>query len=323
LYDAEVPGPGVDKIRPHIYQTARIVWIVYLCFTLLETFLLMLGGMSLYESICHSFTSMSTGGFSTRQSSIAAWPSPYIQYVLVIFMIVAGTNFSLLFFAIRGKVTKLFRDEEFRYYILFILGFSILISIGLYFTSGRGLEQAFRDGLFTVVSIMTTTGFITVDYLEWTPVLYMLIFALFFFGGSTGSTGGSIKVMRIVILLKNSYYELRRIIHPYAVIPVKYNKHSVETKTINNVLAFFMFYILIFFFSSIILTFFVPDVATALGAVASSLGNIGPGFGSVGPVFSFSHIPDIGKWFLSFLMMLGRLELFTVLVIFSPFFWRD
>jgi trk system potassium uptake protein TrkH len=159
--------------------------------------------------------------------------------------------------------------------------------------------------------------------LQWTPVLYMLVFALFFFGGSTGSTGGSIKIMRIVILLKNSYYELRRIIHPHGVIPVKYNKHTVGDPKINHVMAFFMFYILIFFFSSIFLMIFVPDVATAMGAVATCLGNIGPGFGTVGPVFTFSHIPDAGKWFLSFLMMLGRLELFTVLVIFSPFFWRD
>jgi trk system potassium uptake protein len=323
LYDAEVPGVGVEKLSPHIYQTARIVWIVYLLLTLIETILLMFGGMSLFDSICHSFATMATGGFSTHQASIAAWPSPYIQYVLIVFMIIAGTNFTLLYFALRGKITRLFRDEEFRYFIFFILAFTTLIFAGLLFTTNRGLEQAFRDALFSVVSIMTTTGFVTVDYLEWTPFLYMLIFALFFFGGSTGSTGGSIKIMRIVILLKNSYYELRRIIHPHAVIPVKFNKHTVGDPKINNIMAFFMFYILTFFFSSIFLMIFVPDVATSMGAVATCLGNIGPGFGAVGPVFTFSHIPDFGKWFLSFLMMLGRLELFTVLVIFSPFFWRD
>jgi trk system potassium uptake protein TrkH len=323
LYDAEVPGTGVEKLSPHMYQTARIVWVVYLLFTILETILLMFGGMSLFDSICHSFATMATGGFSTRQASIAAWSSPYIQYVLIFFMTIAGTNFTLLYFALRGKITRLFRDEEFRYYIFFILVFTALIFAGLVFTTSIGLEQAFRDALFTVVSVMTTTGFVTVDYLQWTPVLYMLVFALFFFGGSTGSTGGSIKIMRIVILLKNSYYELRRIIHPHGVIPVKYNKHTVGDPKINHVMAFFMFYILIFFFSSIFLMIFVPDVATAMGAVATCLGNIGPGFGTVGPVFTFSHIPDAGKWFLSFLMMLGRLELFTVLVIFSPFFWRD
>jgi len=279
--------------------------------------------MSLFDSVCHSFATMATGGFSTKQSSIAFWPSPYIQYVLILFMTIAGTNFTLLFFAFKGKFRRLFKDEEFRYYLLFILVFTLLIAAGLYLTAHEGAEASFRHSLFTVVSIMTTTGFITVDYLEWTPFLYMLVFALFFFGGSTGSTGGSIKIMRVVILLKNSYYELRRIIHPHAVIPVRFNNHAVPAKSISNVLAFFMFYILIFFFSSLLFLIWVPDVSTAMGAVASCLGNIGPGFGTVGPVFTYSHLPDIGKWFLSFLMMLGRLELFTVLVIFSPFFWKD
>ncbi len=177
--------------------------------------------------------------------------------------------------------------------------------------------------MFTVISIITTTGFVTVDYMLWTPVLVILVFALFFFGGSTGSTGGGIKIMRIVLLLKNSYYELRRIIHPTAVIPVRFNNHSVESKIISNVLAFFMFYMLVFFLSSIVFMIFEPDMSTSMGAVASCLGNIGPGLGSVGPAFTYSHIPDAGKWFLSFLMMLGRLELFTVLVIFTPSFWTE
>lgn len=323
LYDAEAPGMNIEKLSPHMYQTARIVWIVYSGLTLLEVILLMLGGMSLFDSVCHSFATMATGGFSTKQSSIAFWPSPYIQYILIIFMTIAGTNFTLLYFAFKGKFQKLYKDEEFRYYLLFILVFTLVIAVGLFLTTETGLEPAFRNGLFTVVSIMTTTGFVTVDYLQWTPVLYMLVFALFFFGGSTGSTGGSVKIMRVVILLKNSYYELRRIIHPHAVIPVRFNGHAVQTKSISNVLAFFMFYILIFFFSSLVLLIFIPDVSTSMGAVATCLGNIGPGFGTVGPVFTFSHLPEIALWFLSFLMMLGRLELFTVLVIFSPFFWKD
>jgi trk system potassium uptake protein TrkH len=323
LYDAEAPGLTVEKISPRIHQTARIVWGVYVILTLLETLLLMLGGMSLFDSVCHAFATMATGGFSTKQASIAFWPSPYIQYVLTLFMFLAGTNFTLLFFAGKGKLSRLFRDEEFRYYFLFVLGFTVLIFSGLLITTQLPAEQAFRDSLFTVVSVITTTGFVTADYLMWSPVLYMLIFILFFFGGSTGSTGGGIKIMRIVLLLKNSYYELRRIIHPSGVIPVRFNKHAIEPRTISNVLAFFMFYLMVFFISTVFLMIFVGDMDTSMGAVASCLGNIGPGLGSVGPVFTYSAVPDVGKIFLSLLMMLGRLELFTVLVLFTPSFWTE
>lgn len=323
LYDAEVPGLSVEKISPRIHQTARIVWGVYVLLTLVETILLMFGGMSLFDSVCHAFATMATGGFSTKQASIAFWPSPYIQYVITFFMFLAGTNFTLLYFAGRGKFSRIFHDEEFKYYFLFVLGFTVLIFSGLLVTTSLPAENAFRDSIFTVVSIITTTGFVTADYLMWSPVLYMLVFLLFFFGGSTGSTGGGIKIMRIVLLLKNSYYELRRIIHPSAVIPVRFNRHAIESRVISNVLAFFMFYLMVVFISTVILMIFEPDMGTSLGAVASCLGNIGPGLGSVGPAFTYSHIPDAGKWFLSSLMMLGRLELFTVLVIFTPSFWTE
>jgi trk system potassium uptake protein len=323
LYNAESPGVSVDKVSPRIYQTARRIWGIYVFFTLLEMVLLMFGGLSWFDSICHSFSTMATGGFSTKQASIAFWASPYIHYVITFFMMIAGSNFTLLFLTIIGKPSKLFHDEEFRDYLLFILGFTVVIFGGLMLTNNTGIERAFRESLFTVVSIITTTGFVTADYLLWVPVLSILVFAIFFFGGSTGSTGGGIKVMRIVLLLKNSYYELRRMIHPHAVIPVRFNKFCVEPKVVNNVLAFFMFYVSIFFISSIALMIFVPDMATSMGAVASCMGNIGPGLGTVGPAFTYSNIPDVGKWFLSFLMMLGRLELFTVLVIFTPSFWTE
>jgi trk system potassium uptake protein TrkH len=322
LFNAEAPGVTIDKVSPRIYQTARMIWGLYVILTLFETILLMFGGMSWFDSICHSFATMATGGFSTKQASIAFWPSPYIQYVITAFMFLAGTNFTLMFVALRGNPARLFRDEEFRYYVYFVLAFTALIFPGLLFTGGSGAEQSFRDSIFTVVSVMTTTGFVTADYLKWPPVLTMLVFAIFFFGASTGSTGGGIKVMRILVLLKNSYYELRRIIHPHAVIPVRFNQYCLDSKMVNNILAFFMFYVLIFFFSSIVLMNFGPDLDTAMGAVASCLGNIGPGLGTVGPAFTYSHIHEAGKWMLSFLMMAGRLELLTVLVIFSPAFWR-
>jgi trk system potassium uptake protein len=323
LFMAEVPGPTPDKISPRIRQTAKTLWFIYLIFTLTETILLWIGGMSFFDAVNHSLTTMATGGFSTKQDSIAHWDSPFIQYVIIVFMFLAGTNFTLSYIALKGKYKSVFKDEEFKYYILFIVGFTILIFAGLLITKSLGLEKAFRDSLFQVVSILTTTGFATANYLTWAPILIILLFALFFFGGSAGSTGGGIKIMRIVLLLKNSYYELRRMIHPNAVIPVKFNKHSVDAKIITNILAFFMFYFFIFAFSTVIFTLFEPDMETSMGAVASSLGNIGPGLGKVGPIENYAYIAPAGKWFLSFLMLLGRLELFTVLVLFSPSFWKE
>ena len=323
LYMAEVPGPTPDKISPRIRQTAKTLWVIYLGFTVAETVLLWIGGMTFFDAVCHSFTTMATGGFSTKQASIAYWSSPFIQYVIVIFMFFAGTNFTISYLMLKGKFKTAFKDEEFRYYGFFVLFFTLLISIGIYFSSSLGIEQAFRDSLFQVVSIITTTGYATADYLQWTPVLTVLIFAVFFFGGSAGSTGGGIKIMRIVLLIKNSYYELRRMLHPHAIIPVRFNNHSVDAKIITNVLAFFMLYFIIFGFSVIIFSFMEPDLESAMGAVATSLGNIGPGLGNVGPAENFYHVKPLGKWFLSFLMLLGRLELFTVLVLFSPTFWKE
>ncbi len=323
LFVAEVPGPTPDKISPRMRQTAKTLWIIYLGFTVAETLLLWIGGMNLFDSVCHSFTTMATGGFSTKQASIAHWSSPFIQYVIVIFMFFAGTNFTLSYLALRGNFKSIIKDEEFKYYGFFALGFTLIVFIGLIFSTTLRVEQAFRDSLFQVVSIITTTGYATADYLTWTPFLTVVIFALFFFGGSAGSTGGGIKIMRIVLLFKNSYYELRRMIHPHAIIPVKFNRHSVEPKIITNVLAFFMLYFLIFGFSTIIFSLIEPDLESSMGAVATCLGNIGPGLGKVGPAENFAYIQPAGKWFLSFLMLLGRLELFTVLVLFSPSFWKQ
>lgn len=323
LFMAEVPGPTPDRISPRIRQTAKALWGIYLMFTLSEIILLWIAGMGLFDAVCHSFATMSTGGFSTKQASVAYWSSPAIQYIVVLFMFLAGTNFALAYMAINGKFKTAIKDEEFKYYGLFILVFTLVIFIGLQITGGSGIEQTFRDSLFQVVTVITTTGFITSDYLTWAPMLTIVLFGLFFFGGSAGSTSGSIKIMRIVLLMKNSYHELRRIVHPNAVIPVKFNNQIVEPKIITNVLAFFVLYIVIFGISTTIFSFMEPDLNSAMGAVATSLGNIGPGLGNVGPVENFLHITPGGKWFLSFLMLLGRLELFTVLVLFTPSFWKE
>lgn len=322
LFVAEVPGLKPDKLHPKIKETAKRLWAIYIIFTFVEVVLLMFGGMDLFDAINHSFTTMATGGYSTKQASIAYWDSPYIHYVITLFMIIAGTNFTLSYFALHFNFKKVFQNEEFKYYLGFIAGFTIIIAYALYIFESTGVEQSIRDSVFQVVSIMTTTGFATVDYYQWTPFIWVLLFILMFFGGSAGSTGGSIKIVRILLVLKNGYLELKRLIHPNAIIPVRFNHQAVPSNIIANVLAFIMFYIVIFVVGTIIMTATGLDFESSMGSVAATLGNIGPGIGTVGPAENFYHVTDFGKWFLSFLMLLGRLELFTVLVILSPSFWK-
>lgn len=322
LFVAEVPGPTPDKLHPRIKETAKRLWGIYMLFTIIEIILLKIGGMNWFDAINHSFTTMATGGYSTKQASVAHFDSPFIHYVIIVFMFIAGTNFTLSYFALHLKFGKVFKNEEFRYYLGFVILFTIIIAASLWFYGGYNIEQSFRDSLFQVVSIITTTGFATADYLQWMPFTIVMIFALMFFGGSAGSTGGSIKIVRITLLLKNSYQELKRIIHPNAIIPVRINGKSVPPQIISNILAFVVFYMLISIGSTIVIASLGYDVESSLGAVAATLGNIGPGIGRVGPIENYAHIPDFGKWFLSFLMLIGRLELFTVIVLFSPAFWK-
>ena len=322
LFVAEVPGPTPDKLHPRIKETAKRLWGIYILFTLAETILLKIGGMTWFDAINHSFTTMATGGYSTKQASIAHFNSPFIHYVITIFMFLAGTNFTLSYFALHLKFDKVFKYEEFRYYLGFILFFTFSITFVLWYYEGFGLEKSFRDSAFQVVSIIPTTGFATADYLQWLPFVVVMIFALMFFGGSAGSTGGSVKIVRITLLLKNSYQELKRIIHPNAVIPVRMNGKGVAPQIISNILAFVVIYMLITIMSTAVISSFGYDLETSIGAVAATLGNIGPGIGQVGPVENYAHIPAFGKWFLSFLMLIGRLELFTVLILFSPAFWK-
>jgi len=322
LFIAEVPGPSPDKLHPRIKGTAKRLWIIYLIFTFAQIILLWIGSMDLFDAICHSFTTMATGGFGTKQDSIAHWNSPYIQYVITAFMFIAGTNFTLSYFALHLQFDRVFKNEEFRYYLGFVVVFTVIMTVIMINTMDLSIEESFRNTLFQVVSIITTTGFITSDYMLWTPVLWVMIVVLLFFGGSAGSTGGSIKIMRVILVLKNSALELKRLIHPNAVIPVRFNQQAVSQGIITNVLAFVSFYILIVVGGTVIMASMGYDLDTSLGSVATCLGNVGPGIGRVGPVESFSHIPVLGKWFLSFLMLIGRLELFTVLVLFTPEFWK-
>lgn len=322
LFVAEVPGPTTDKLHPRVRQTAKRLWGIYTAFTAMEIILLMFGGMSLFDAINHSFTTMATGGYSTKQASIAG-ETPYIQYVISLFMLIAGVNFTLSYFALKFKFKKVFSNEEFRWYISFVFAFTVALTAIVYFRNySDGLEKAFRDSLFQVISIITTTGYVTADYLEWGTLGIMLIFTMMFLGGSAGSTGGGIKIVRVIILFKNSLLEFKRLLHPRAVIPVRLNHKAVNQMIVTNVLAFIVFYILTFVAGSIIMAALGLDLESSMGSVIACLGNIGPGIGSVGPVVNFAHIPDVGKWILSFLMLMGRLELFTVMIIFTPVFWK-
>ena len=324
LFIAEVPGPTPDKLHPRIKETAKRLWAVYFIITSLEVILLLFGkDMTLFDAVCHSFTTLATGGYSTKQAGIEFYQTPYVHYVITFFMIVAGTNFALSYFAMHLKFKNILKNEEFRAFLSFIAIFTLAITLILIISNpDQSIEKSFRDSLFQVVSIMTTTGYATVDYLQWMPSAIVLLLILMFFGGSSGSTGGSIKIVRVVLLLKNGLIELKRLIHPNAIVPVRLNREAVKPEIITNVLAFISVYIIIAVLGVIVVSFMGYDLETSIGSVASTLGNIGPGIGKVGPTFNFAHFNDFTKWFLSFLMLVGRLELFTVLVLFTPTFWK-
>lgn len=322
LFVAEMPGITPDKLHPRITYTAKRLWFIYVLLTITQTIFLMFGGMDLFDSLCHAFATMATGGFSTQNTSVANF-SPYIQYVIILFMILAGTNFTLHYFALHGKLRAVWRNEEYRNYIRFTFAFVIIISALLMIDGYQGsVEKTFRDSLFQVVSIVTTTGFVSSDYMIWSSHIWIFLFLLMFIGGSAGSTGGGIKVARQVILIKSSALEFKKMIHPRAIIPLRFNKKTVSPQIIHLVMSFFLLYLMTFFFGTFIMIFLGLDFESAVGATIATLGNIGPGIGDVGSVENYAWIPTGGKWFLSFLMLLGRLELFTVLIIFTPTFWR-
>ena len=323
LFAAEVPGVTKDKLHPRVKETAKRLWAIYVSLTIAETVLLLAGGMSLFDAICHSLTTMATGGYSTKNESIAAFDSLYIHAVITVFMFVGGINFALIYFVLKGKFSKLFKNDEFRFYVTVCLSFVILVSLTLWLKVGYSPEVALIEGAFQVVSIMTTTGFTSSDYQLWGHFLILVVFILMFTGGSTGSTSGGIKMLRLLILSRNSRQELQRLIHPNAVLPVRVNGKAIQPTLINNVLAFVVFYFVVLGVSVLVISAMGYNIDTSFGAAASALGNIGPAIGDVGPAFDFAHIPAFGKWFLAFLMLVGRLELFTVLILFSSKFYKN
>lgn len=321
LFVAEAPGTTPSRLHPRITETAKRLWLIYVIFTLLQTFLLMLGNMSLFDALCHAFSTMATGGFSTQNDSIAGY-SAYIQYVIILFMIIAGTSFTLHYYVLKGQLHKIAENEEFIFYIKIIGIFTIIFTLSIFFLHQTSFEKAFRDSLFQIVSIITTTGFVSADYLQWRPFLWFLIFLLMFTGGCIGSTSGGVKMIRHLVLFKNTFIEFKRLMHPMAVIPLRINGKNIPQEIIHNFLAFLLLYIALLAIGSGLMSVLGMDFLTALGSVAASLGNIGPGIGSVGPVDNYAHIPLAGKWVLAFYMLLGRLELFTVLLLLTPTFWK-
>jgi len=322
LFSAEAPGVSHDKLQPRIKDTAKRLYIIYVGMTAITCALLMYGGMDFFDGINHALTTLATGGFSTKTASIAYWDSAFIQYVITAFMFIGGTNFVLLYIMLKGNFSKLFQNEEFKYYVILVLGVTVLVTTVLFVNGHGALEKTFRDALFQVISIVTTTGFATADFTHWGAILTWIFFLLMFTGASAGSTSGGIKIVRHVIVAKNSVIELKRLLHPAAIIPVRFSGKPVKHEITSNILAFVIIYITVFGVGSLIMTLMGVDVITSVGAVAAAVGNVGPGIGDIGPSANYAAIPTEGKWFLAFLMMLGRLELFTVLILFTAYFWR-
>ena len=322
LFAAEAPGPTSDKLHPRISETAKRLWFIYVGLTGLLMIMLNLFGMSPYESVNHALTTMATGGFSTRNASAAAF-GPSIQYLLVFFMFLAGVNYTVLYLSLKRRWTEVWRSDELKAYVGLVVLLTLIVTAKVYYaTGGADFEQAFRDSLFQIVSLITTTGFVSADYTSWSTSLTLIFFVLLFLGACAGSTSGGIKLIRHLVFFKNSYLEFKRILHPSAIVPLRVNREVVPGKIITRVFNFLLLYLMLFVFGSVVLAMMGLDFMTSIGAMATCLGNVGPGIGGVGPVDNFAWLPAHIKLFLSFVMIIGRLEIFTVLVLFTPYFWR-
>ena len=320
LFKAEVPGPVSDKIRPRVKETAKFLWMVYLGITSVEIIMLGIAGMDWFDAICHSFTTMPTGGFSTKNASIGYYDNVGIHYIIILFMFIAGVNFTLHFRAITGDLKSYFRDSEFITYSSLIFVITIVISISLVINAGNWSFSYITDSLFQTVSILTTTGFGTADYELWAFFAQFLILILMFIGGMGGSTAGGMKIVRMMLIIKYAALETRRMLHAKAIIPIRIGERFISGDVIRNTLGFFLFYIFIFVFTSFMLTTLNIDLKSSMGVAASALGNIGPALGQFGPTDNYALLPDAAKWLLTFCMLLGRLEIFTVVVLFSKTF---
>jgi len=322
LFRAEVAGPVADKITPRVKQTAKLLWGIYVGFVLILCLILKIEGMSWFDAICHSFTTIATSGFSTKNISIAAYGG-LIQWTIIIFMFLAATNFSLHYYFIAKGKFEYYKDHEFRVYFGLCIIFLILFFINIVGTNKYQTDLlSFRHSVFAAVSILTTTGFSTENFNEWPEMSKMLLFFLLFIGGSAGSTTGGMKIIRSILVVKYLLYEVRKLLHPKGVFNITIGENTIDDNVVRATLGFYLFYILIFVFTAMVLSMTGLDVTTALTASASAIGNIGPGLGSIGPTDNWGHLSDFAKWLTSFCMLLGRLEIFTVVVLFSRSFWK-
>ena len=322
LFKSGTPGPEPDKLKPRIKETAKTLYQVYFILSLLQVACLYLTGMSLYEAITFMFSTMATAGFSPKSLSVAHWNNPSYDIIITFFMLIAGTNFTLLYKALHGDIKGLFRDREFIFYIS-VIGFSIVVitcQLHIYFY--KSILIALRYASFQVVSIITTTGLTTTNFDKWPDLSRYIIIILMFVGGCAGSTGGAIKSIRILILIKKVSREFQRILHPHAITPIFIGEKRISDEAVNNVTSFFLLYILIFALGSLTMIALGLDMVSALSSVAATLGNVGPGLGLVGPSQNYAFIPPSGKIFLCLFMLLGRLEIYTVLTLFIPEFWK-
>ncbi len=331
LYAAEVPGPVNDQLTPRISETAKILWGVYALISAAEFILLWLGPMNWFDAICHTFGTMATGGFSTKNASIAYFNSAYVEWVITIFMILAGTNFALHYFGIRAKFMKYIRSREWQFWMFIIAGAMTLILMDYLFSDHYTVQSPavreyvkspIRSTAFQVASIITTTGFVSRDFEGWSFLAQFTLVSLMIIGGMAGSTGGGIKSIRALLFTKMATLEIRRMIHPRGYFPLKLHGEPIEVGAIRNTTAFLLFYGIIFGLLSLLLTFFGRDMITAMTATLSMLSNIGPGLGLVGPTENYAFFTGIEKWAMSLVMMMGRLEILTVMVIFNRHFWR-
>lgn len=322
IYQAEMPGPGKDRLTPRIASTAKLLWGLYVLLTVVQVVFLLFGGMRVYDAVCHAFTTMSTGGFSTRSASIAAFESAYIDWVIIVFMFLAGANFSLHYRALRGDWKVFPANPEFRFYLGTALLGACFVAATLWRNPEGGESAVLRGSFFQVTSIMTTTGYATHDFNLWPLAARFLLVLLMFSGGCGGSTAGGIKMVRVFVLGKHVLRDLRRAMIPQSVARIKLGRTVLEEGAIANIVSFFVLFMTLFALMTLIMTRYTPDLVTATSAVIACLGNVGPGLGAVGPAEVYAFIPAPGKIVLSIAMLLGRLELYTVVLLLFPAFWR-
>ncbi len=322
LFKAEVPEIGVEKLKPRIIDMAKSLWYIYAGLTAVLALLLWIFGMDFFDALCHSFTTMATGGFSTKSASIAYFRSAYTDAIITVFMFLAGMNFSLHFYALRGKLSRFAKSSEFKFYCSVVFVSIVIVTANIMQTEYFSVLKALRYASFQVVSIITTTGFTTADYEKWPVFSQMFLLCLMFIGGMVGSTGGGMKQVRILLMFKQAHRELYHLIHPHAVTALKLDEKHVPKETLGGIWGFLFLFILIAVVATLFMTALGVDIITSGSTVVSAMSNVGPALGEAGPADNYIAIPAAGKWVLVLCMLIGRLEIYTVILLFMPIFWR-